>query len=452
MAFEWLLDPVSDDLPCGPDLEKTDDPDFLDYYFEAESRLPERYFTPGAPNVPGGGEDRLFDPRSVDLRGETQAITNLLRRSRDLRLLGLLARFQILAGRVGDFAATLEAMAGLLASRLEEVHPQTADSPSDRRGALDALAEQPTVVMPLIHLPLLGNSNVTFRQYQVSTGAVPPRLSEAENIPEPGALVSALRNPANLRQVTAIHAELTRAAQALQRIADSCRANGAFAFTPDFGPTFEVISDIQHLIGEALPDLPHWTAEPAAPVEPATPETADPAPETAQPPVPVSARSRLVPDHRTARTVIQAAEAYLARNEPSSLSLLLVVQARLLVGKSIVEAIELLMPQDAPRVELTLGKGRDFAIDMDRLRMLSQSLAPQAGDSSGDSADAAEAKPVVIESREQLAGYLQGVEEFYLRNEPASPIPVLLSEARNMLTRTFHAILNEILPPKPIQG
>ena len=42
-----LLDPVSPESPCGPDLERQDDPDFLDYYFEAESRLPERYFTPG---------------------------------------------------------------------------------------------------------------------------------------------------------------------------------------------------------------------------------------------------------------------------------------------------------------------------------------------------------------------------------------------------------------------
>ena len=28
-------------------LRRRDDPEFIDYYFEAESRLPERYFTPG---------------------------------------------------------------------------------------------------------------------------------------------------------------------------------------------------------------------------------------------------------------------------------------------------------------------------------------------------------------------------------------------------------------------
>lgn len=74
-----LLEPVSPESPCGPDLERRDDPEFIDYYFEAESRLPERYFTPGL--AEDGREDRLFDPRSVDLAGNAP----------DQRLAGTLA-------------------------------------------------------------------------------------------------------------------------------------------------------------------------------------------------------------------------------------------------------------------------------------------------------------------------------------------------------------------------
>ncbi|MDN3713666.1 hypothetical protein QWZ10_21415 [Paracoccus cavernae] len=51
MAWEWLQEPVTVAEPCGHDLEKSDDPDFIDYYFEAEGRLPDRYFTPGVPNL-----------------------------------------------------------------------------------------------------------------------------------------------------------------------------------------------------------------------------------------------------------------------------------------------------------------------------------------------------------------------------------------------------------------
>ncbi|HRM75382.1 MAG TPA: type VI secretion system ImpA family N-terminal domain-containing protein, partial [Paracoccus sp. (in: a-proteobacteria)] len=147
-----LLDPISPESPCGPDLERQDDPDFLDYYFEAESRLPERYFTPGL--APDGREDRLFDPRSIELPAETKIINGLLKRSRDLRLLSLLARFQILAGRLEEFSATLEDIAAVMAQWPEALHPVGAE----RRAAIDSLNSQPASVMPLLHLSILPNS------------------------------------------------------------------------------------------------------------------------------------------------------------------------------------------------------------------------------------------------------------------------------------------------------
>lgn len=464
MALDWLLDPVTADQPCGPDLETTDDPEFLDYYFEAESRLPERYFTPGNPNVLGGTEDRIFDPRSVDLKRETEAITALLRRSRDLRLLSLLARFQILAGRPGDFADTLEAMALLLQHRTEAVHPQIVGSASDRRGALDALSEQATVIMPLVYLQVPANSDVSWRQYMIATGAMQPRAAEADSLPDTGNLLGTIRTQAKAVAVT--HDALTRAAHALNRIAATCRGNGAAAFTPVFAATLDAIGDVQRMIAEALPELPIWSSQPDAAALPETPATGNAAENTADQaataplapavaPAPISETAVHIPDHASATAAIAAAERYLAMQEPSSLSLLLVVQARLLVGKSIIDAIELLMPQDAGRAEVTLGQaagqGPGFTLDMARLKSLAQSAAPKAPDST-DSIDVAATKPMTIADRNQLAGYLRAVEEFYLRNEPASPIPVLLGGARNMLTKTFHAILGEILPPKPAQG
>lgn len=454
MAFDWLLDPVSDDQPCGPDLEKTDDPEFLDYYFEAESRLPERYFTPGNPNVLGGTEDRVFDPRSVDLKRETEAITALLRRSRDLRLLSLLARFQILAGRAGDFADTLEAMAALLRLRTDAVHPQIHGSTSDRRGALDALSEQATVIMPLVYLQVPPNSDVSWRQYMIATGATQPRAAEADNPPDTGNLLGTIRTQA--KAVAATHDALTRAAHALNRIAATCRGNGAAAFTPVFTATLDAISDIQRMIAEALPDLAPWSSQADAESADEAVAAPDPgadaaaAPDVAAPiaPPPISETAMQIADHASASAAIAAAERYLSTQEPSSLSLLLVVQARQLVGKSIIEAIELLMPQDANRAEVTLGQGPGFTLDMSRLKSLAQSAAPK----DADSIDVAATKPMMISDRNQLAGCLRAVEEFYLKHEPASPIPVLLGGARNMLTKTFHAILGEILPQKPAQG
>ena len=63
MRIEDLILPVSPDAPCGDDLLASDDPDFIDYYFNVEDRLPTSYF-----NMARG---TLFDTKSVDLKGET---------------------------------------------------------------------------------------------------------------------------------------------------------------------------------------------------------------------------------------------------------------------------------------------------------------------------------------------------------------------------------------------
>lgn len=460
MAWEWLQEPVTVAEPCGPDLEKSDDPDFIDYYFEAEGRLPDRYFTPGVPNLLGGSEDQLFDPRSVLLRRETESITGLLQRSRDLRLLSLLARFQILAARPADFAETLEAVADLLALRGDLVHPQIQTTTSERRGALDALAEQTTVIMPLVHLPFLNNADISYRSFLVADGAAEPRMSEAEQTATTGDIVSTLKNAANVAPLTALHTALSRAAQAYARIITLSRGHPSHPFTPDFSAVFATIADLQKLIAEALPNLAPWSAadtapEPTATDEDVPPPSSDEPAQLLQPASLPQAGSVHIASHAQASAVIGAAEGYLALNEPSSLSLLLVTQARLLVGKSLVEAIELLRPHEAERAALNLGRGLGFSLDMSRLRMLAQS-APQtrvegADRGTGDSGSLGETKSVVIADRGQLASNLRGVEEFYMRNEPASPVPVLLGSARTMLTKTFDAILGELLPQTPEQ-
>lgn len=433
MALDWLLDPVCVDQPCGPDLEKADDPQFLDYYFEAEARLPERYYTPGAANAQGGTEDRLFDPRSVNLQAEAESIHALLRRSRDLRLLSLLARFQILAGRLGDFAATLEGICALLGTYMADLHPRIDGSAADRRGALDALTGQSTVVMALLHLPVISNPVINARLYQVATGAAQSRPIDGEDLPDPAILLGALQMPAVRAQVDATHADLLRADAALRRIRQLCKANGADAFTPDFAPVLDAIGVVSGMIAKARPDLVA-SPPPPDPVDPPVVSAAMAAP-PADPAHAITTRAQV-------RATLDGCQRYLATHEPSSMSLLLVTQARALVGVSIVEAMDLLLPQYVAQAQLTLGKDPGFTIDIERMRNLSQSAGlPDRND------DGPCDNPVKVPDRAELASHLRAIEEFYQRQEPASPIPALISAARDMLTRTFHSIVSEILPP-----
>lgn len=452
MKLDWILEPIDEADPCGPDLEREDDDAFVDYFYEAESRMPERYFTPGMTGVGRegreGAEDRLFDPRSIDLPRETGVITGLLRRSRDLRLLSLLARFQILAGKVVDFADTVEAIAALLEAFPQAVHPDTENGVSERRGALDGLASQPAVVSALQHLNLLEQGSVSLRAYQVATGQAVARTSETGL--EASSMISALRHPAVAAEVARLHDALSRTILGMGRIERQVRKPEAGTFTIDLSAPIRMLREIQALIVQGRPDLQVTVDAPPEPERAPEPEPmaevaaeATPAPvaaaRPATPAVPIANRAE-------ARARLMAAEAWLARAEPSSPALLLVVQARLLIGKPLIEALQTLMPGDAARAVIAFTPDSGFALPMERLEALTAAAAPAEPDP-----DPAGIATPPLRDRAALTGELAALEGWFRGAEPASPIPILLARARTFLDRGFESILSEIIPqpPKP---
>lgn len=447
MAAFNLLDPISPEAPCGPDLEKQDDPDFLDYYFEAESRLPERYFTPGL--ATDGREDRQFDPRSVDLAAETAAINGLLARSRDLRLISLLARFQILAGKLEGFTNTLEDMAAVMGQWPDDVHPAGAD----RRAAIDSLNSQPAVVMPLLHLPILPNSEVTLRRFMVVTGKVEPRASERDIAGTD--LLAPLRADANHKTVSAVQDRLSRAADALHRIQKLAASHPDTPLTLDLGALRTALADMQAMIASARPDLQPWApgaaADPAPEQVPEDPHPDSPAPAAAKTPAGPAPR---ISDRAMAAVTLEAVRQWLAGNEPSSPALVLVAQARALVGKPLVEAIEVLMPAQASGAQLRIGQGSPFILSMDKLKSLTQTgldgQPGQGGDAAGQGGGTY--PPPAISRRADIIAQLLGVEGYFATFEPASPVPLLLAKAREMLDKRFDAIVAELLASQPETG
>ncbi|WP_342077282.1 type VI secretion system ImpA family N-terminal domain-containing protein [Yoonia sp. SS1-5] len=449
MSYDWMKEPISADASCGPDLEAADDAAFVDYYYEAESRMPERYFTPGikAPDdefTPG----TVFDPKSIDHKSEKETINGLLKRSRDIRLLSLLARLMILAGRLPDFADAVDGLALALETHPNDVHPQET---SDRRGAIDELGGSTVVGQPLQYANLAGPGEVTYRRHLVATGQSEPR--EGEVGLNAGTLMSEIAAPGNKQHVDAAHAALTKAADALHRIKSACLRLDA-PFTPSIDATQTVIANIQTMMQDARNDLTPWSAEGAstdddapatdtdAPSDDAVAAAPGPAPAATTQPAPAISTS--VPNRAAALQTLTAVESYLATNEPAAPSLLLVTQARLLVGRPLIEAIETLMPEHANQTKITFGSGSSFVLYMDRLKML-------AGEGANQAAPAADAEPGPvpdIPDRTHVAPLISAVEEYFRVREPASPIPVLLSKARTYLDKDFAAIVADLLPPK----
>lgn len=446
MSFDWLKDPIAADAVCGPDLEATDDSAFLDYYFEAESRMPERYFTPGiksagAEFVPG----TAFDPASIKHADEKKTITALLKRSRDLRLVSLLARLMVLAGRVQDFADAVSAMADLLETYPEDVHPK---NHGDRRTAVDELGNNAVVAIPLQHINLAGAGEVTFRKYLAATGQSEPR--EGEVGLNAATMTSEIGSPGNSKAVEAAHAALSRAADGLHRIQSAC-LRLANPFNPTLTATITAIADIQGLIAEGRSDLKPWSEEDTAEevfapvihvaeVVDENPTSDEPALVPPVKEVPVGS----IGNRAAALQALNVLESYMATHEPSSPSLLLITQARLLVGRPLVEAIETLMPEHANKTKISLGEGTGFVLYMDRLKMLAQEAGARA-----QSLESENPGPMpAIESRANIAPLLSSVEGFFRQREPASPIPVLLFRAKALLDKDFSATVSDLIQIK----
>lgn len=432
MRYDDLLKPVSADAPCGEDLLAADDDAFIDYYFSVEDRLPTSYF-----NLLRG---TLFDPRSVDHKAETTRIDALLKHTRDLRLLVLEAKFQILAGRFKGFADAILAMAGLLEAYPDDVHPRAVTDPTDRRNALEELTAAPTVIAPLEYAVLMTDKrygDVTLRPYLTGTGKVAPRADETPG--DSSGILAALGNSENAKVVDALHELVGSVQTALTRITDVCKA-GPVPHYPSLVRLSEKIGDVQAMILVARSDLgapeapgPEITAEGG--------EAVDAAGATITYAMPATPAD--VPDHKAAHRLLSAVERYFAACEPASLALVLVTQSRLLIGRPLVEALDVLVEDTANRAVIDFGSETGFSISMARMRVLSETAGIPAAEAWDDDPEPA---PDIL-SREHAGQILKSIEDFFRMREPASPIPILLFKARNLLSKDFHALVRELLPP-----
>ena len=98
--FSALSSPLTENDPCGPDLDMRGDEDYQNFVTIAEGLLPSEYFRDGAP----------FDASAINVDGQIARMAPFLGRTRDIRLLSLLARFLVLDRDLAGFVAVIEAI------------------------------------------------------------------------------------------------------------------------------------------------------------------------------------------------------------------------------------------------------------------------------------------------------------------------------------------------------
>jgi type VI secretion system protein ImpA len=211
----------------------------------------------------------------------------------------------------------------------------------------------------------------------------------------------------------------------------------------------ETLGEMQKLIVQARPDLQADMAPPPPPSTGGGDAGQDVAQDAAPSAMPMASVPSLAPTviatQGAARQALRGIESYFVQFEQSSAALLLVIQARLLVGKPLIEAIETLLPADAASARIDFGAETGFSMSMDRLRLLSAEMA-------AISANAPDVDPgpvPEIKNRAEVAAWLRDVDDYFRKREPASPIPLLISRAKAYLDKDFGALISELMPAKP---
>ncbi|WP_299813795.1 type VI secretion system ImpA family N-terminal domain-containing protein [uncultured Roseibium sp.] len=414
---------VSPGAGCGPDLYDSE-PAFAALLDSCEEMLPERFSE--------------FDRSEIEFTDLFKQMDGFLKQSRDVRLLVLLGQFGLLNGQIHLFANSVRIIRRLLENHWEEVHPSDADfGHMERMGALEALNNRPTVMLPLEAAPLIKTRRagpISYRTIQVAAGTATARPDE--HTVSLGAIDAALTS-GELEQadIDEVLKDLADLPDELQAITDICmeklQQSGAKAAPPVYEEIVTLLQDMNRELNTRLGRVTEETGDAAG--DESSQEDAGLAPvdQASQSEIRNAAQSKLILD---------AVEDYFASREPSHPALFLVREARGLVGKSYLDALKILMPRRFDDVALVLGTS-GLQLSNDRLLDLNDGENRESDDIEGFSV-------MVIENRNDAMKAIAAVKGYYSANEPTSPIPLLLDEAQNMSSGSFTGLLNLFLRPE----
>ena len=434
IEFSALAVPVSEEEPCGPDLDLDGDPDYMNFVARTEGVLPTTYFS--------GPEGRPFDRTSIDFESEFAAIGPLNVRTRDIRLLVLLAKLLVLNRDLPGFVGCVSLIDALLKEHWDEVHPQGMDGDfAVRMAALESLDDMPPVVFPMQYLPLINHRRtgpLSYRAWMIATGEAKPR--EGEAILDPAAIEAAMME-VELPALVDIRGQFQALQSALRSLRDICvdRAGA------DRAVKLERLPD---LVGKILKLLEGVVVK----RDPAQAAVADAEAGAEGDQADAAAAPSAIPTGAVASThdvadALAAIADYFGRFEPSNPALLLVRQAEQLMGKSFLEAMRVLVPNHMEQAAIQIGRDQVFDLPIERLSAFADAVPPAE-----DTGEAAPPRRLEARTRGDAMRLLDQIGTYYRVAEPSSPVPFLTERARSFAERDFLSLLRELLPEAAFKG
>ncbi len=427
-ADPFAIAPVSPEEPCGPDLDLEGDAEFMNFIAATEGLLPTNYYA--------------FQRETIDFPAAFQATDKLLKRTLDVRLLTLGAKLSALDRDVAGFARFIGNLAWLFAEHWEGAHPRAEGGDySIRLAQLMALEDNALVLLPLQYARLLElprEGSFSYRDQLAASGAVQPRtvtrynakgekeISADEKFVAQKTIDKILRD-VELEKLAALVETLRGLSGAIQSIKATTIEHVGYENAVELPKLDKLVRDMMEFARAALvardPSL--------APAQEAAPDAA----------AEEGAASVAAPSGFASRPEVDAALAaafgYFAASEPTSPSLLLIRQAREMLGKNLYEVMQLLAAQHADNARVSVGPDGAFTVPVKILAGAPSSAFERA-------------QPEPAASRAAALALIDAVAQHMQRAEPSSPVPYLLERAKNLATRDFVSLLHDVLSEEAI--
>ncbi|MEO1103430.1 MAG: hypothetical protein AAFW98_06825, partial [Pseudomonadota bacterium] len=141
------------------------------------------------------------------------------------------------------------------------------------------------------------------------------------------------------------------------------------------------------------------------------------------------------------KAALAAVRAFYERHEPSSPGYLLVRKATRLVGLTFPQVLEQIAPDKVYATHIQLGPQRAFALPMEKLSEEYSDVDLDPGD------DEEPTTTFEAPDRASAIALMSEIGTWYRKNEPSNAIPLLLDRARDLMTKDFNALLNELAMP-----
>jgi type VI secretion system protein ImpA len=320
MKIETLLEPVSEDCPCGPDLGYA--PDFVSLEHAVQGK-PERRI--GETVIPAEEPDWILIK---------QRAQEFFSRTKDLRVAILLTRALTHCDGIVGFAAGLRLIEGLLTRYWEQVHPcldtDEENDPTMRLNVLASLADTEGLVHDIRHKKVICANNHTrlaIRDILVTLGKLP--VIDNEVVFSQAEIEDIIRAPENTESIQAMR----DIQQVLENIQIFLSEKAGPECVPDIQPLYDMFKSV-------IP-LSNVSPEPVAVLSGETDR-------------PVAFDGEIRSREEAAR-LLEKICLFIERTEPANPASLLIRRAQSLMTKNFVEIIKDLAPGSLEQILRVTG-------------------------------------------------------------------------------------------------